>query len=65
MNGAFGGMSKQQIDFFLENHPRTAARVKNVGILKGRNTTKEFLYSQRISLPKQARHAPITQTEDP
>jgi len=65
INGAFKGMSKQQIDFFLENHPRTAARVKSVGILKGRNTTKEFLYSQRIPLPKQARHAPITQTEDP
>eukprot|EP00957_Ditylum_brightwellii_P189482 14422651-Ditylum_brightwellii.AAC.1 len=65
MNGAFKGMSKQQINFFLENHPRTVARVKSIGILKGCNTTKEFLYFQCIPLPKQARHVPINQTEDP
>jgi hypothetical protein len=59
----FKSWDDSAIQYLLQNHSKTTARIRTVKAIKDRSNTKQFLYYQRIPLPKKVRHTFATASD--
>eukprot|EP00957_Ditylum_brightwellii_P152242 11590660-Ditylum_brightwellii.AAC.1 len=52
LNNMFKGLGEDGINYLLQKHTKTVARIKIVAAMKERSTTRQFSYSQCIPLPR-------------